>query len=183
MSFARKLELPYPLHWNWQSAWKQNYNGDSFPVVHCVFTIHRTIWFVYIRGGPGRRGEPPSLVPSSRHSPTPAAWKENETQGTRMLHEIYLSVSGFGFSILLLCPFFRVLHVYFRVLSVCFVLRASRKPFSFLHCMILFCILWFWFLCFRFGICVSVLGFGFPFWVLWYVFSLSATIYLTAVCL
>ena len=27
--------------------------------------------------------------------------------------------------------FFRVLHVYFRVLSVCFVLRASRKTFSF----------------------------------------------------
>ena len=57
----------------------------------------------------------------------------------------YLSVSGFGFSILLVCFFFRVLHVYFRVLSVCFVLRASRKTFSFLHCMILFCILWFWF--------------------------------------
>ena len=37
----------------------------------------------------------------------------------------YLSVSGFGFSILLVCFFFfRVLHVYFRVLSVCFVLRA-----------------------------------------------------------
>ena len=33
--------------------------------------------------------------------------------------EIYLSVSGFGFSILLVCFFFRVLHVYFRVLSVC----------------------------------------------------------------
>ena len=78
--------------------------------------------------------------------------------------------------------FFRVLHVYFRVLSVCFVLRASRKTFSFLHCMILFCILWFWFyLVLPFWICVSVLGFGFPFWVLWYVFSLSATIYLTAV--
>ena len=43
----------------------------------------------------------------------------------------YLSVSGFGFSILLVCFFFRVLHVYFRVLSVCFVLRASRKTFSF----------------------------------------------------
>ena len=79
--------------------------------------------------------------------------------------------------------FFRVLHVYFQVLSVCFVLLTSRKTFSFLHCMIQFCILWFWFLCFRFGICVSVLGFGFPFRVLWYVFSLSATIYLTAVCL
>ena len=80
--------------------------------------------------------------------------------------------------------FFRVLHVYFRVLSVCFVLRASRKTFSFLHCMILFCILWFWFyLMLPFWICVSVLCFGFPFWVLWYVFSLSATIYLTAVCL
>ena len=54
----------------------------------------------------------------------------------------YLSVSGFGFWILLVCIFFfRVLHVYFRVLSVCFVLRALRKTFSFLHCMILFCIL------------------------------------------
>ena len=54
----------------------------------------------------------------------------------------YLSVSGFGFSILLVRFFFsRVLHVYFRVLSVCFVLRALRKTFSFLHCMILFCIL------------------------------------------
>ena len=91
----------------------------------------------------------------------------------------YLSVSSFGFSILLVCFFFRVLHVYFRVLSACFALRASRKTFSFLHCIILFCILWFWFLCFRFGIYVSVFGSGFPF----YVFSLSATIYLTAVCL
>ena len=97
----------------------------------------------------------------------------------------YLSVSGFGFSTLLVCFFFRVLHVYFRVLSVCFVLRATRKTFSF------FLIACFYFvfcdsgfiLCFRFGICVSVLGFGFSFWVLWYVFSLSATIYLTAVCL
>ena len=33
MSFARKLELPSPLPSNWQSAWKQNYNGDSFPVL------------------------------------------------------------------------------------------------------------------------------------------------------
>ena len=57
----------------------------------------------------------------------------------------YLSVSSFGFSILLVCFFFRVLHVYFRVLSACFALRASRKTFSFLHCIILFCILWFWF--------------------------------------
>ena len=32
-------------------------------------------------------------------------------------------------------------------------------------------------LCFRFRICVSLLGFGFHFWVLWSVFSLSATIY------
>ena len=88
---------------------------------------------------------------------------------------------GFGFACML---FFRVLDVYFPVLNVCFVLRASRKTFSFLHCMILFCILWFWFyLVLPFWICVSVLGFGFPFWVLWYVFSLSATIYLTAVCL
>ena len=45
--------------------------------------------------------------------------------------EIYLSVSGFEFSILLVCIFFRVLHVFFRVLNVCFVLRASRKTFSF----------------------------------------------------
>ena len=37
----------------------------------------------------------------------------------------YLSVSGFGFSILLVYFFFfRALHVCFRVLSVCFVLRA-----------------------------------------------------------
>ena len=33
-------------------------------------------------------------------------------------------------------------------------------------------------LCFRFGICVSVLGSGFHFWVLWSAFSLSATIYI-----
>ena len=155
--------------------------------------IARTIWFAYIRGGPGCHAKPPSLTPSSRHSPTPASRKENETPGTRMVYvhwsmrgwgqEIpaenevdlehndydvmcldkmqhekllfyislsfcfwvrsrfcfvflvwgfvfpfrdYLSVSGFGFSILLVCFFFflRVLHVYFRVLSVCFVSRA-----------------------------------------------------------
>ena len=40
----------------------------------------------YIRGGPARHAKPPSLTPSSRHSPTPAAWKENETPGTRILH-------------------------------------------------------------------------------------------------
>ena len=95
----------------------------------------------------------------------------------------YLSVSGFGFSILLVC---------FLFLGFCtsifgfwvFVLYYGHQGKVFLHCMILFCILWFWFyLVLPFWICVSVLGFGFPFWVLWYVFSLSATIYLTAVCL
>ena len=98
--------------------------------------------------------------------------------------EIIFLFRVLGFRLCFYAFFFRVLHVYFRVLSVCFVLRASRKTFSFLHCMILFCILWFCFyLVLPFWICVSVLCFGFPFWVLWYVFSLSATIYLTAVCL
>ena len=69
----------------------------------------------------------------------------------------YLSVSSFGFSILLVCFFFRVLHVYFRVLSVCFVLRASRKTFSFLNCMILFVFC-------DSGSCVSVLESVFLFW-------------------
>ena len=78
--------------------------------------------------------------------------------------EIIFLFRVLGFRFCLYAFFFsRVLHVYFRVLSVCFVLRALRKTFSFLHCMILFCILWFWFLCFRFGICVSVLGLVFLF--------------------
>ena len=78
---------------------------------------------------------------------------------------IYLSVSGFEFSILLVCIFFRVLHVFFRVLNVCFVLRASRKTFSFfkivydsiLYFVILVLVLPFWNLSFCFGFW----GFGF----------------------
>ena len=70
-------------------------------------------------------------------------------------------VLGFRF-----CLLFRVLDFYFRVLNVCFVLRASRETFSFLLFMILVCIVIMVFiLCFRFEICVSVLGFVFHFWV------------------
>ena len=83
-------------------------------------------------------------------------------------------VLGFRF-----CLLFRVLDFHFRVLNVCFVLRASRETFSFLHFMILvYIVIMVFILCFRFGICVSVLGFGFHFWVLWSAFSLSATIYI-----
>ena len=92
---------------------------------------------------------------------------------------IYLSVSGFGFSILLVCFFLGFCTSISRFWVFVLYYGHQRKlSVFFLNCMILFCILWFWFLCFRFGICVSVLGFGFSFWVLWYVFSLSATIYL-----
>ena len=80
--------------------------------------------------------------------------------------EIYLSVSGFGFSILLVCFFFRVLHVYFRVLSVCFVLRASRKTFSFLKI-----VSWFYFVFSDSGSCASVLESVFLFWVLVFLFG------------
>ena len=45
-------------------------------------------------------------------------------------------VLGFRF-----CFLFRVLDFYFWVLNVCFVLRASRETFSFLHFMILVFIL------------------------------------------
>ena len=38
--------------------------------------IARTIWFAYIRGGPGCRAKPPSLTPSSRHSHTRAREKK-----------------------------------------------------------------------------------------------------------
>ena len=64
--------------------------------------------------------------------------------------------------------FFRVLHFYFRVLSVCFVLRASRKTFSFFKIVwfyFVFCgsdfhlVLPFWNLCFCFGFWFSFLGF------------------------
>ena len=63
--------------------------------------------------------------------------------------------------------FFRVLHVYFQVLSVCFVLRASTKTFSFffklydsiLYFVILVLVLPFWNLCFCFGFWFSFLGF------------------------
>ena len=41
--------------------------------------------------------------------------------------EICLSVSGFGFSILFVCFFFRVFDVYFRILSVCFVYWYKEK--------------------------------------------------------
>ena len=62
--------------------------------------------------------------------------------------------------------FFRVLHVYFQVLSVCFVLRASTKTFSFfklydsiLYFVILVLVLPFWNLCFCFGFWFFFLGF------------------------
>ena len=91
--------------------------------------------------------------------------------------EIYLSVSGLGFSILLVrFFFFRVLHVYFRVLSVCFVLRASRKTFSFLHCMILFCIC-------DSGSSTSVFESVFLFWVLVFLFEGFVPLFLGFECL
>ena len=54
--------------------------------------------------------------------------------------ETCLSVSQFGFWVFdFVCMLlFRVLDFYFQVLSVCFVLRASRETFSFLHFIILF---------------------------------------------
>ena len=57
---------------------------------------------------------------------------------------------------------FRALHVYFRVLSVCFVLRASMKTFSFK-------IAWFYFVFCDSGSCASVLESVFLFWV-WFSF-------------
>ena len=64
----------------------------------------------------------------------------------------YLSVSGFGFSILLVCFFFRVLHQ--RKLSVFFKLYDSI-----LYFVILVLVLPFWNLCFCFGFWFSFLGF------------------------
>ena len=88
----------------------------------------------------------------------------------------------FDFACMLLL---RVLDFYFRVSSVRFVLRASRElsVFDILWCCpdsVLYLNLWFWFFSCAsvFGICVSVLGSGFHFWVLWSAFSLSATIYI-----
>ena len=74
----------------------------------------------------------------------------------------------FGFWVfdLLVCFFFRVLHVYFRVLNVCFVLRASRKTFSF------FKIVRFYFVFCDSGFhLASVLESVFLFWVLVLVFG------------
>ena len=62
--------------------------------------------------------------------------------------------------------FFRVLHVYFRVLSVCFVLRASRKTFSFFK--IVSC---FYFVFSDSGSCASVSESVFLFWVLVFLFG------------
>ena len=62
--------------------------------------------------------------------------------------------------------FFRVLHVYFRVLSVCFVLRASRKTFSFFKI-----VSWFYFVFSDSGSCASVSESVFLFWVLVFLFG------------
>ena len=172
----------------------QSYTAYSRYIAH-------TIWFAYIKGGPGRRAKPPSLTHTTPPPPaTPPhlprekkmrprerecctsheAWEDGDKRYPgnevnlehndydvmcldKMQHEkllFYISLSfcfwvrsrfcfvflvwGFVFPFRDLSFFFgfwvfdfacmlflRVLHAFFRVLSVCFVLRASRKTFSF----------------------------------------------------
>ena len=87
--------------------------------------------------------------------------------------EIYLSVSGFGFSILLVCFFlgFCTSIFVFWVFVLYYGHQGKLSVFFKLYVSIFYFVILVFTLCFRFGMCVSVLGFGFPFCVLWYVFQ------------
>ena len=87
--------------------------------------------------------------------------------------EIYLSVSGFGFSILLVCSFlgFCTSISGFWVFVLYYGHQGKLSVFFKLYVSIFYFVILVFTLCFRFGMCVSVLGFGFPFCVLWYVFQ------------
>ena len=123
--------------------------------------IARTIWFAYIRGGPGRRAKPPSLTPSSRPSHTPAAWMRLREPECCTSHEAWedgdkrypgneVDLEHNDYDVMCLDKMQHEKLLFYISLSFCFWVR-SRFCFVFLV----------WGFVFPFRDYLSVSGFGF----------------------